>query len=84
MKLSYDGHGINDQDLEHSPRLATLTQELKQDRDKADALGSLFEASPDLLEACYMALDLIKGEHGEGVITETLRKAINKATGRNV
>lgn len=44
--------------------------------DEANAL--LITAAPDMLEALYHALDLIKNELGEGEVTEKIKLAIKK------
>ena len=53
MKLSYDGHGIND----HGRRVATLNRNI--DADKRNTYARLLAAAPELLDACAEALDIL-------------------------
>ena len=48
-RFSYDGMGINDKNDEYAARVATFPSGMLQP-DK-DALGNLFAASPELLDA---------------------------------
>ena len=41
----------------------------------------LIASAPDLLEALYSALDLIKNELGYGIVTDEIQAAIAKAKG---
>ncbi len=53
LKFSYDGFGINDATDPYRPRLLTFARNTPdaETQSKHDAIGSLIEAAPDLLEA---------------------------------
>jgi hypothetical protein len=85
--LSFDGFGVNACNQWRS-RLATFDISTEQRQRAAKLLGPLFEAAPDLLEACKYALanlrsrgDVRKDFSGHNAIA-TLGKAIAKAEGR--
>lgn len=54
MKLSYDGKGINDLGDKYAPRVATFTGP-----DDGERFGSLFAASPSMLEALESVLGIL-------------------------
>lgn len=86
-ELLFDGKGINGPD-EYRTRIATFTS-----ADAAEKYGPLFEAAPELLEACELLLNVLAecepvvlGEsysaHAHRVARAHAREAIAKARGR--
>ncbi len=76
-ELSYDGRGINGPD-EYRTRIATFANDAA-----GDQYGKLFQAAPELLEACYKAKCLLGGtiaESDQDAVEDALREAIRKAT----
>jgi hypothetical protein len=77
--LSYDGRGINDRD-EYRSRLATFAND-----EAGNKYGRVFAVSPELFEACELALELLDNSDVRHYISTELgeqaklHKAINAA-----